>query len=266
MTNWTSGTCDANGITIHYLRTGGDKPPLVALHGLTANGACWTPLARVLSADHDIIMPDARGHGQSSAPAHGYLYGDHADDVAGLIAALGLQAPILLGHSMGGMTAAVVARDAGPAVRGVVLIDPTFLDPARQREVFASDAAAQHRRFLGTGRTDALADARRHHPHRSAELVEWMVDARLRTPVAAFDVLTPPNPDYRDAIAAIVAPILLVIGEHGVVSGATARELEVLNPRLRSACIADVGHGLPHDKPDALAAIVRDFLRSLIAG
>ncbi|MBR1218810.1 alpha/beta hydrolase [Bradyrhizobium sp. U87765 SZCCT0131] len=266
MTTWISATCEANGIRIHYLRTGGDKPPLVALHGLTGGGACWTPLARALARDYDVVMPDARGHGLSDTPPQGYRYGDHAADVAGLIAALGLQAPVLLGHSMGGMTAAVVARDAGAALSGLVLVDPTFLDPARQREVFESDAAAQHRRFLGMGRAEALADARLRHPHRSAEMIEWIVDARLRTPVATFDVLTPPNPDYRNLIAAIAAPILLVIGEHGVVSGATARELEALNPRLRSACIADVGHGLPHDKPDALAAIVGDFLRSLIAG
>src|ERR1700759_578063 len=109
MKNWTRGVYKADGIDIHYLRTGGDKPPLIALHGLTGSGACWAPLAHALESDYDVVMPDARGHGKSSAPLHGYMYRDHASDVIGLIEALGPAAPILLGHSMGGMTAAVVA-------------------------------------------------------------------------------------------------------------------------------------------------------------
>lgn len=137
MTNWIRGDCEASGINIHYLRTGGDKPPLIALHGLTGSGACWSALARALEGEYDVIMPDARGHGKSSAPLHGYLYRDHASDVIGLIEALGLAAPVLLGHSMGGMTAAVVASEVGTAIRGVVLADPTFLSPERQREVHA---------------------------------------------------------------------------------------------------------------------------------
>src|SRR5262245_31494380 len=108
MTNWIRSACKANDIDIHYLRTGGDKPPLITLHGLTGNGACWTPLAGALEDGYDVIMPDARGHGASSAPSHGYLYRDLANDVIGLIEALGLVDPVLLGHSMGGMTASVV--------------------------------------------------------------------------------------------------------------------------------------------------------------
>ena len=70
--------CDTGGVSIHYLRTGGSGPPLIFLHGLTGNGACWTPVARFLQGDFDVLMPDARGHGQSSAPLQGYRYEDHA--------------------------------------------------------------------------------------------------------------------------------------------------------------------------------------------
>jgi len=68
MAGWITGTCKANGIDIHYLRTGGNKPPVVLLHGLMTNGTCWSPLARTLEKDYDVVMPDARGHGNSSAP------------------------------------------------------------------------------------------------------------------------------------------------------------------------------------------------------
>ena len=119
MAGWTTGTCKANGIDVHYLRTGGDKPPVVLLHGLMTSGACWTPLARALERDYDVAMPDARGHGNSSAPDHGYRYDDLATDVVSLIDALGLATPVLLGHSMGGMTAAVVARQNPKQLRGL---------------------------------------------------------------------------------------------------------------------------------------------------
>src|SRR5277367_4260590 len=103
MTSWVSGVCDANCINIHYLRTGGPKPPLLLLHGLTGSGACWIPLARAIADEYDVVMPDARGHGNSGTPLDGYRYEDYASDVVGLIQGLGLAVPVLLGHSMGGM-------------------------------------------------------------------------------------------------------------------------------------------------------------------
>ncbi len=71
MTTWIRGVCETNGIRIHYLRTGGGKPPAVLLHGLMGSGACWTLLARALEGEFDVVMPDARGHGGSTAPHHG---------------------------------------------------------------------------------------------------------------------------------------------------------------------------------------------------
>jgi N-formylmaleamate deformylase len=168
VTNWATAVCKSNGIDIHYIRTGGSKPPLVLLHGLTGSGACWTPLARALEAEFDVVMPDARGHGNSSTPASGYLYDDYASDVLGLIEELGLAAPVLLGHSMGGMTAAIAASRAAAPIRGIILADPTFLSPQRQREVHESDVVEQHRRLLKLDRAEALAQARTRHPHRSS--------------------------------------------------------------------------------------------------
>ena len=261
MTPWTSGFCNANGFQIHYLRTGGCKPPLVLLHGLTACGACWTPLARALAGDYDVVMPDARGHGSSSTPLDGYRYEDHAHDVLELIEGLGLVAPVLLGHSMGGMTAAVVASQITTAIRGVVLADPTFLSPERQREVHESDAVEQHRRILSSNKSGVLAQLRARHPHRSAELIELLTEARLETRIHAFDVLRPPNPEYHGLVSAISVPILLVIGDNGVVSLETARELQRLNPLLQVEQIEDAGHGLPYDRPDRLETVIKPFLR-----
>lgn len=264
MTNWTSAVCEANGIDIHYLRTSGSKSPLVLLHGLSGSGGCWSPLARALEAEFDVVMPDARGHGNSSIPLHGYRYEDHARDVVGLIQGLGLTAPVLLGHSMGGMTAALVASQISAALRGVVLADPTFLSPERQREVYESDAVEQHRRLLSLDRDEVLAQARVRHAHRSPEIVELVTEARMKTPIPAFDVLTPPNPEYHRLVSAIDVPILLIIADNGVVSLETARELQNLNPRLCVEQIQDAGHGLQYDQPERFEVVVRSFLRSLV--
>ena len=265
MTNWMTGVCETNGINIHYLRTGRSKPPLVLLHGLTGSGACWIPLARALEGEYDVVMPDARGHGNSSTPLDGYRYEDYASDVVGLIQGLGLAAPVLLGHSMGGMTAAVVASQLATAIRGVILADPTFLSPQRQREVHESDAVEQHRRLLKLDKRDALAQARTRHAHRRPEVVELITEARLKTRLGAFDVLTPPNPEYHQLVSSTYVPILLVIGDHGVVSLETAQELQKLNPRLRVEQIPNAGHGVHYDQPESFEAVVRSFLRSAVA-
>jgi N-formylmaleamate deformylase len=68
---------------------------------------------------------------------------------------------------MGGMTAAVVASQLATGIRGVVLADPTFLSPQRQREV--------------------LAQARVRHAHRRPEFIELVTEARLATRIKAFD-------------------------------------------------------------------------------
>jgi N-formylmaleamate deformylase len=258
---WRTGVCEINGINIHYRRTGGSRPPLVLLHGLTGSGACWIPLARALEGEYDVVMPDARGHGLSSAPLDGYRYEDYARDVVGLIDGLGLSAPVLLGHSMGGMTAAVVASELADCIRGVILADPTFLTPQRQREVYESDAVEQHRRFLNSDSQQVLAQARIRHAHRRPEFVELVTEARLRTRIQAFDVLTPPNPAYHQLVSAICVPILLVIADNGIVSRETAEELQNLNPRLRFEQIEDAGHGVPYDQPERFEEVVTSFLR-----
>lgn len=263
MATWIDGACETNGIRIHYLRTGGAKPPVVLLHGLMGSGACWTPLARALEDEFDVVMPDARGHGGSSAPQHGYRYDDHASDVVGLIRALALSRPVLLGHSMGGMTAAVAASRGAGILRGLVLVDPTFLEPERQREVHESDVADQHRRVLGLSKSELVAQARARNPQRAPEIVELQAEARLSTRMEAFDVLTPPNPAYRDVVRAIDVPTLLVIGDSPVVTLEMATELRGLNPRVRSEQIENAGHGLPFEQPERLAEVVASFLREL---
>ncbi len=260
---WSEGSCDTNGVQIRYVRTGGANAPVVLLHGLMGSGACWTALAKGLEHEFDVVMPDARGHGGSSAPDDEYHYDALASDVLGLIGCLELSHPILIGHSMGGMTAAVAAQRSSTSFRGLVLVDPTFISPQRQHEVWASDVVDQHRRALETSRSELLADARARHPQRSPETIEIQVDARLKTRMSALNVLAPPNPDFRDVVRGIHVPTLIVIGDSPVVSREVALELSAMNALLRVEQITNAGHGLPFDQPEALQRTVTAFAHEL---
>ena len=59
--NWSEGTVAANGIRHHYYQTGGDRPPLVLLHGFLEGALPWLRTARALERDYDVVMVDARG-------------------------------------------------------------------------------------------------------------------------------------------------------------------------------------------------------------
>lgn len=264
MASWTRGICKANGIDVHYLRTGEDKPSVVLLHGLMLNGACWTPLARALEENYDVVMPDARGHGNSSATEHGYCYDNLAADVMDLMDELELVNPVLLGHSMGGMTAAVVAGQNPERLRGLVLADPTFLTLQRQHEVHKSDIAEQHRQILSQPKEDLLTELEKRHGHRSHEVIELFAQARFQTSMHVFEVLIPPTPNYAQLIKTLDIPTLLIVGDVGsVISFEMATELAELNHHLKIVQIKEAGHGVPYDQPERFAAATQLFLRSI---
>ena len=144
------------------------------------------------------------------------------------------------------------------------MADPTFLTPQRQREVHESDIAEQHRRILNRPREDLLAEMRARHRRRSCEVIELFAQARFQTSIRAFEVLTPPNPDYMQLINTLDIPSLLVIGDDGsAVSPEVAAELAWLNQRLEVVQIAEAGHGIPYDQPERFSAVVQTFLRSV---
>lgn len=126
-----------------------------------------------------------------------------------------------------------------------------------------SDVCDQHRRILGKSLEELVADLQRRHPNRSSDTIELIARARLQTSMAAFNVLTPPYPDYKQLMSAIDVPSLLVFGDKGVVSSVVAEELQRLNPRFQVDKIPEVGHGLHYDQPERFAAVVGSFIRSI---
>ncbi len=144
MTMWSEGDVNANGVWLHYYRTGGKKPPLLMAHGLTDNGLCWSPLSRALEEQYDLIMVDARGHGMSDAPEQGYTSREQAADYAEVIRSLKLEQPAMIGHSMGAATTAFLAATQPGLISCALLEDPPWrpLDAAatpEQRIVMAEE-------------------------------------------------------------------------------------------------------------------------------
>ena len=100
-----------NDASLHYLRSGeGDTHrPLLMLHGFTDSARNCEVFAQELTADYDVILVDARGHGLSSDAPANYSLADQAQDVADFIMGLGISKPAIFGHSIGAVTAVQVA-------------------------------------------------------------------------------------------------------------------------------------------------------------
>jgi pimeloyl-ACP methyl ester carboxylesterase len=93
------------------------------IHGWTCNLSHWRYQVPEFSRDHRVLALDLRGHGESDKPDQDYTVSGFADDVRWLAAHLGLDRPVVIGHSMGGMIAAELARTHPEVARAVVLID-----------------------------------------------------------------------------------------------------------------------------------------------
>lgn len=109
------------GVDLAYHRTGRGAP-LVLLHGYPLDHRIWIECLPFLAQDFDLILPDLRGFGQSTALVSQYSMTDMADDLAGLLDHLGLENAFFAGHSMGGYVALAFAKKYPQRVRGLGLV------------------------------------------------------------------------------------------------------------------------------------------------
>jgi pimeloyl-ACP methyl ester carboxylesterase len=268
MSSWQSAEVQANGLRLHYTRTGGDKPPLVLAHGFSDDGLCWTPVARALEGDYDVIMVDARGHGQSQAAEQDYSDLDLGHDLAGVITALGLRRPAVLGHSMGAATALAMAG-AHPEVPGVILLEDP---PARwivQSAAGPADQAWQARMHdwisgLQTKTREELISAQRAEtPGWSEDELGPWADAKLQLSLTVLQRSVSPATDWSTLVSGITCPALLITADparRAIVTEAEAAALQELIPQLRVSHIANAGHSIRRDQFDRYMQVVRGFL------
>jgi pimeloyl-ACP methyl ester carboxylesterase len=275
---WTEGDIEAGGgARIHYYRRG-SGPPLILAHGATDDGRCWGRVAERLEDGYDIIAYDARGHGRSVDSSPGQP--SAGEDLLALVAALGLDRPAAMGHSMGAGAVADAASRAPDALRAAILEDPGWRGGPMPAAAPSSDASKERARTL-TGWVEGLqklsleeviAAGRKSMPTwHEDELPAWAESKlRFRPPPPrpqGDEGPRPPRTDWRQQAAAIKVPLLLLRGDptKALVDDEGAAEAQRLCPTCEVVQF-DTGHNIRREDFDGFVATVRAFLDRVHAG
>ncbi|RWR02628.1 hypothetical protein ED28_07115 [[Pantoea] beijingensis] len=137
---------EVNGVKLHYIRAGeATKEPILLVHGWPETHEAWSTLAPYL-ADHDLIIPDLRGLGQSSIPREGYDKKTIAEDLVQLVRDhLKLPAVYVVGHDWGGVVAFYVAVKLAEKCLGMAMLDVTV--PGSPSVNFSQSGKRWHHNF-----------------------------------------------------------------------------------------------------------------------
>ena len=268
--------------TIAALRHGNpDGPKLLCLHGWLDNAASFVPLMPLLS-EFDLVALDLPGHGASAhrAPGYDYMFVDWIHDVLDALDGLDWPQANLLGHSMGGAIATVVACSAPERVRKLALIEALgpisgVADEAGPRLKLAVAA----RRALDTAKAprviadiDAAVDARLAVSTMSRAAARLIVERNLRTLAGGYAWRSDPRltlPGHirndeafiRSWIRTIEAPTLVIAADPSP-PYFTPEMREGRLAALRDGRVAVIagGHHLHMEQPEAVAEVLREFL------
>lgn len=259
----------ANGIDLHVEQQGAGAPALIFLHYWGGSARTWDHVVDRMTPDFRTVAIDQRGWGRSAAPATGYALADLAADAQGVIDALELERYVLVGHSMGGKVAQLLAsrQPRGMAERGLVglaLVAPSPPTPlglppeVRQGMVHAYDTresvVATVEQVLAPGGLDP-------------DDLETVVADSLAgaTPAKAAWPLHASQEDITERMADIAVPVLIVSGENDRVDPPEVlrRELLAWLPQAQLHVLPGLGHLLPLEAPQAVADLLRAFVLSL---
>jgi len=255
----------SDGVRLHVLDYGGDGVPLVVLPGITSPAIAMDFVARELTGLVRPLVVDVRGRGLSD-DGNAYDLDAYADDTEAVVTGLGLERPVLLGHSMGARIAAVVAARGVVPLRGSVLVDPPMSGP--DRGPYPTTLAA----FLGQ-----LAEARRgttadevarswpRWPRREQELrARWLASCSEEAISATHRGFE--TEDFFDAWPSVPSPVVLVHGSDSpVVTAAGAAEAARSNPGAELLEVPDAGHMVFWDNPEIARQAVRKALSSMLS-
>ena len=121
---------DLRGLSFHYREYGEGGRPLVLLHGVASNSRTWLIVAPLLARRFRVFALDQRGHGESAKPDGGYDFPTVTDDIAAFVETLGLDRPVIVGHSWGGNVALQYAATYPDSAAGIVLVDGGYIELA----------------------------------------------------------------------------------------------------------------------------------------
>jgi pimeloyl-ACP methyl ester carboxylesterase len=241
----------------------GSGPALILLHYWGGSHRTWDLVVDALSSHH-VVTYDQRGWGEARLVTGPYGLDQLADDVLAVAAALGLDEYVLVGHSMGGKVAQLVAARRPAELRGLVLVAPAPPVPAA----------------LTSAQQDVLA-----HAYDDADAVDRSIDhvltkagldQRLRTQVVADSLSADDDArrvwpyegivsDISGAVASIEVPVrVLAGGDDGVEPPELlADQLLPYVPGATMQVIAGTGHLSPLEVPGEIASQIGSFVASL---
>lgn len=254
-----------------FWREAGRGRPLIMLHGWAMSSAVFSEAMASFSDSFRVLVPDLRGHGNSTAAA-GYALDDFADDLAFWVESLKLESVALLGWSLGGQVAIALYPRLRPCIDRLLFINST------PRFSTSADWAAG----LPDGQIRAMVrDLRKNYlltmnnfftlqfageniaPERHRQIVGFAVRAgRLPDPDVALSALeTLRCADQREQLSVIDVPVLVMHGElDRIVPPAAGRYLSAHLARVESSFFPDLGHAPFLSRPDAIFSVWRTFL------
>ena len=119
-------------VRLHYVRDGVGDPPLLFVHGWCCDRRFFEPQYEYFRTTHTVAALYLRGCGLSDRPAHGYDMTTLSDDVAWLCSTAGIEHPVVVGHSLGGMIAVALAARYPDLPAAIVAVEPGPIDPTRE--------------------------------------------------------------------------------------------------------------------------------------
>jgi len=255
-----------NQLHIHYEESGSGAAVLL-LHGLGSCGQDWMLQTPVLQKTFRVLAPDLRGHGQTDKP-QGRVRVEHlASDVLGLLDALNVECAHVVGLSLGGCVALVLALDAPQRVRSLALVN-TFahLEPGPPSHALM---LVSRLALLGARGLPAQADyvAARMFPKLEQAMLRKLAAERIASndmatyrrlmlAVGAFDV--------RNRLSQITCPTLVIAGDRDTTVPLRAKQFLAAHiPGARFELVADSGHATPIDQPEVFNQLVLGFIESV---
>lgn len=249
----------------------GDARTMLMLHGYTGSKENWYPLARRLRGRFRLLIPDLPGWGESQRePGADYGFAAQAERVAAFIRVTCPRPVVLLGHSMGGGIAAVLAARHPTLVARVALLDAAGVRFADNQ--FGLDVLAGRNPF-------AVSDARTLQAYFDTVFHDRSVLPPMPWPVPRIMIAQRrADADFEQAVldrigrgeeqflpgaeaARIVQPALLVWGAHDKVIDPSAMELFAAQmPQARKVLLERSGHMSLMEQPDDVAAAVNDLV------
>ncbi|HEY1012958.1 MAG TPA: alpha/beta hydrolase [Herpetosiphonaceae bacterium] len=265
MDAWRTGEVEVDGVRLRYARAG-SGPPLVLAHGFSDDGGCWASIAEALAGEYELIMPDARGHGRSSAPERDYGAEAHARDLAGLIGALELGRPLLLGHSMGAISIMTLAALHPGLPRAIALEDPppwwTLDEPILVDDGWREQGKAWIAGFQERSVDELVAARQAESPEWPAADFRPWVESKRRLHPNVFNNERSVAGGWRDSLRRISCPALLLAGDvelGAMVAAEHAAKLRELIPQLQLAHLPGASHDVRRRQFAPYVAAVRAF-------